>query len=100
MSDIIHQWITQEEQRQRAMIGLIPSENHFSPEIAQVLSSCLSSKYAEGYPGRRYYEGNQFVDKIENEAIDRLKALFGVPFANVQAHSGSPANSAIQFALL
>jgi glycine hydroxymethyltransferase len=65
-----------------------------------VLSSSLSSKYAEGYPGRRYYEGNQFVDQIENLAIDRLKELFGVPFVNVQAHSGSPANTAIQFALL
>jgi glycine hydroxymethyltransferase len=65
-----------------------------------VLSSCLSSKYAEGYPGRRYYEGNQIVDQIETLATERLKILFGVPYANVQAHSGSPANSAILFALL
>lgn len=100
MSDIVFQLIAQEELRQREMIGLIPSENHFSPRVAQVLSSCLSSKYAEGYPGRRYYEGNQVVDEIENLAIDRLKELFGVPFVNVQAHSGSPANSVIQFALL
>lgn len=100
MSDIVYQLIEQEEVRQREMIGLIPSENHFSPAVAGVLSSSLSSKYAEGYPGRRYYEGNQVVDEIENLAIDRLKSLFGVPFVNVQAHSGSPANSAIQFALL
>lgn len=100
MSDIVFELIEREEERQREMIGLIPSENHFSPRVAQVLSSCLSSKYAEGYPGRRYYEGNQIVDEIENLAIDRLKELFGVPFVNVQAHSGSPANSVIQFALL
>ncbi len=100
MSDIVFALIEQEEIRQREMIGLIPSENHFSPRVASVLSSGLSSKYAEGYPGRRYYEGNQVVDQIENLAIDRLKELFGVPFANVQAHSGSPANTAIQFALL
>lgn len=100
MSDIVYQLIEQEEVRQREMIGLIPSENHFSPAVAGVLSSSLSSKYAEGYPGRRYYEGNQVVDEIENLAIDRLKSLFDVPFVNVQAHSGSPANTAIQFALL
>ncbi len=100
MSDIVFDLIEQETVRQHEMIGLIPSENHFSPRVAQVLSSCLSSKYAEGYPGRRYYEGNQVVDQIENLAIDRLKELFGVPFVNVQAHSGSPANSVIQFAIL
>jgi glycine hydroxymethyltransferase len=71
-----------------------------SPRVAGVLGSCLSSKYAEGYAGKRYYEGNQIVDQLENLAIDRAKALFGVPFANVQAYSGSPANTAIQFALL
>lgn len=100
MADSVFQLIEQEEVRQREMIGLIPSENHFSPRVAQVLSSCLSSKYAEGYAGRRYYEGNQVVDEIENLAIDRIKELFGVPFVNVQAHSGSPANTVIQFALL
>ncbi|HRW04295.1 MAG TPA: serine hydroxymethyltransferase [Caldilineaceae bacterium] len=100
MSDIVFDLIEKEERRQREMIGLIPSENHFSPAVASVLSSSLSSKYAEGYPGRRYYEGNQFIDEIENLAIDRIKQLFGVPFVNVQAHSGSPANTAIQFALL
>lgn len=100
MSDPIFQLIKEEEQRQIEMIGLIPSENHMSPETAQVLASCLSSKYAEGYPGRRYYEGNQIIDQIEKLAVERLKALFQVPYANVQPHSGSPANAAIQFALL
>lgn len=100
MQDIIYELIEQEEIRQREKIGLIPSENQISPEVTAVLSSCLSSKYAEGYPGRRYYEGNQIVDEIETLAIERLKALFGVPYANVQPYSGSPANTAIQFALL
>lgn len=99
MSDIIFDLIEKEEQRLINKIGLIPSENHTSPQISAVLSSGLSSKYSEGYPGRRYYEGNQYIDQIETEAIDRLKALFNVPYANVQAHSGSPANTAIYFAL-
>lgn len=98
--DVINKYIQQEEQRQLEMIGLIPSENHISSAVSEVLSSTLNSKYAEGYPGRRYYEGNQLVDKIENEARDRIKELFGVPYVNVQPYSGSPANSAIYFALL
>lgn len=102
-----------EEQRQIDKIGLIPSENHISPEVSSVLSSCLSSKYAEGYPRRRYYEGNQFVDQIEELAQNRVKDLFNngpaaktgtdtgaVVHVNVQPYSGSPANSAVQFALL
>lgn len=99
MSDIIFDLIKQEDERLKNWIGLIPSENHTSPEVSAVLSSNLSSKYSEGYPGRRYYEGNQIIDQIENLAIDRVKSLFGVPFVNVQAHSGSPANSAIYFAI-
>ena len=99
-ADIINQYIQQEKQRQIEMTSLIPSENHISPEVSKVLSSCLNSKYAEGYPGRRYYEGNQNIDKIENEARDRIKELFGVPYVNIQPYSGSPANSAIEFALL
>ncbi|MBK8986335.1 MAG: serine hydroxymethyltransferase [Chloroflexi bacterium] len=98
--NIVYQLIQEEEQRQKEKIGLIPSENHMSPQVAGVLGSCLSSKYAEGYPGRRYYEGNQIVDKLENLAIERAKTLFDVPFANVQAYSGSPANTAVQYALL
>jgi glycine hydroxymethyltransferase len=100
MRDKILTLIAREKKRQKKMIGLIPSENNFSPEIGKVLGSCLSSKYSEGYPKRRYYEGNQTIDQIETEAIERLKKLFNVPFANVQSYSGSVANSAIQFALL
>jgi glycine hydroxymethyltransferase len=98
--DQVFSLIKKECQRQQSMIGLIPSENHISPEVSDVLSSCLSSKYAEGYPNRRYYEGNQVVDEIEILAQDRIKELFGVPHVNVQPYSGSPANGAIEFALL
>src|SRR3989344_3332069 len=98
--NIIFELVKKEEARQRQMIGLIPSENHISPEVSAVLSSSLSSKYAEGYPGRRYYEGNQIIDEIENLAKERIKKLFGVPHANVQPYSGSPANRAVQFALM
>jgi glycine hydroxymethyltransferase len=100
MTDDVFTLIKNEEQREREMIGLIPSENHISPEVSKVLASCLSSKYSEGYPGKRYYEGNQIIDELENLAIRRMEELFGVPFANVQPYSGSPANSAILFALL
>ncbi len=100
MSDSIFSIIRKEEQRQINKIGLIPSENNTSPAVSAVLSSCLSNKYAEGYPGRRYYEGNQFVDEVEIAAIERVKKLFGVPYVNVQPYSGSPANFAIYFALM
>ncbi len=98
--DLIFDLVQKEEQRQKEMIGLIPSENQSSDAVRSVLSSCLSSKYAEGYPKRRYYEGNQVIDKIEIEAQERLKKLFGVPYVNVQPYSGSPANSAVEFAIL
>jgi len=100
MIDEIFELTKQEEQRQSEMIGLIPSENIVSADVSAVLSSCLSNKYSEGYPTRRYYEGNQVIDKIELMAQDRIKKLFSVPFVNVQPYSGSPANSAIQFALM
>lgn len=100
MQDRVFKLIKKEEQRQKEMIGLIPSENHISPEVSRVLSSALSSKYAEGYPKRRYYEGNQVIDEIEILAQERVEKLFRVPHANVQPYSGSPANSAIYFALL
>ncbi len=96
----IHKLILQEEQRQQDKIGLIPSENNVSPEVSAVLSTCLSNKYSEGYAYRRYYEGNQIVDQIEALAIERVKDLFGVPYANVQPYSGSPANLAIYFAIM
>lgn len=100
MSDQIFSLVSQEEERQLAQIGLIPSENNTSPEVSQVLSSCLSNKYSEGYPYRRYYEGNQVVDEIETLAQESVKKLFGVPYVNVQPYSGSPANFAIYFALM
>jgi len=100
MTDQVFQLVEQEYQRQLHKIGLIPSENTVSDEVSRVLSSCLSNKYSEGYANRRYYEGNQFIDQIELLAIDRIKKLFGVPYVNVQPYSGSPANSAIEFALL
>lgn len=98
--DVVFKLIEQEEVRQTEMLGLIPSENHISPDVSQVLSSCLNSKYSEGYPNRRYYEGNQIIDQIELLAQNRIKDLFKVPYVNVQPYSGSPANSAIYFALL
>ncbi len=96
----IHELIRQEEDRQIERIGLIPSENTVAPEVSSVLSSVLSNKYSEGYPHRRYYEGNQIIDQVEDMARDRLKDLFDVPHVNVQPYSGSPANTAIYFALL
>jgi len=98
--DPIFALIKKEERRQKEMIGLIPSENNSSEAVRSVLGSCLSNKYSEGYPKRRYYEGNQVIDEIEIEAQERLKKLFHVPHVNIQPYSGSPANSAIEFALL
>jgi glycine hydroxymethyltransferase len=91
--------ITAETNRQRNGLEMIPSENHTSQDVLTALGSRLTDKYSEGYPGKRYYGGCEFVDKVENLARDRAKALFGVSHANVQAYSGSPANQAIYFAL-
>lgn len=92
--------IEQEQQRQEDHIELIASENYASPRVMEALGSQLTNKYAEGYPGKRYYGGCEFVDKVEQLAIDRAKALFGADYANVQAHSGSQANMAVFMALL
>lgn len=92
--------ISQETKRQAETISLIPSENYISREVSLAVGSCLGNKYAEGYPGRRYYQGNKIIDKIEQLAIERVKKLFGVKFVNVQAYSGSPANAAVFMALL
>lgn len=100
MQNQITSLIKKELKRQKEMIGLIPSENIVSPAVSKVLSSCLSNKYSEGYPGRRYYEGNQIIDEVENLARDRVKELFDVPYVNVQPYSGSPANAAIYFAVM
>src|ERR1035437_348719 len=95
----IERLIASEVSRQREGLEMIPSENHTSQEVLKALGSRLTDKYSEGYPGKRYYGGCEFVDEIENLARDRAKALFGVTHANVQAYSGSPANLAIYFAL-
>lgn len=89
-----------ELQRQRDHIELIASENFVSPAVMQAMGSHLTNKYAEGYPAARYYGGCQYVDEIENLAIDRAKKLFGAEHANVQPHSGSQANTAVYLALL
>lgn len=94
------QAIANEQQRQEDHIELIASENYVSREILAVQGSVLTNKYAEGYPGKRYYGGCEFVDVAENLAIDRAKQLFGAAYANVQPHSGSQANQAAYAALM
>ncbi|WP_294966171.1 serine hydroxymethyltransferase [uncultured Gilliamella sp.] len=89
-----------EEQRQEDHLELIASENYTSPRVMQAQGSQLTNKYAEGYPGKRYYGGCEYVDVVEQLAIDRAKALFGADYANVQPHSGSQANFAVYTALL
>ena len=86
--------------RQQANIELIASENIVSPAVMAAMGSVLTNKYAEGYPGHRYYGGCQFVDQVEQIAIDRACKLFGAKYANVQPHSGAQANLAVYFALL
>ena len=100
MDNQIRDLIKKEEVRQKELVHLIPSENFASDEVMYALGSCLTNKYAEGYPGRRYYQGNEFVDQIETLAIERGKKVLGVEHLNVQPYSGSPANSAVQMALL
>jgi len=92
--------IRAEEQRQEDHIELIASENYASPRVLQAQGTVLTNKYAEGYPGKRYYGGCEHVDVVETLAIDRAKALFSADYANVQPHSGSQANAAVFMALL
>lgn len=92
--------ILAEERREFEKIRLIPSENYVSRAVLEATGSILTNKYSEGYAGKRYYEGQQFIDSIETIAIERAKALFGAEHANVQPYSGSPANLAVYFALL
>lgn len=89
-----------EEKREREGLELIPSENYVSLAVREAMGSVFTNKYSEGYPGRRYYGGQQFTDVVEDIARDRAKKLFGAGFANVQPHAGAPANVAMYFALL
>ena len=97
---VIFDIIEQEHKRQLKGIELIASENFVSDEVMQAMGSCLTNKYAEGYPGKRYYGGCEVVDQSERIAIDRLKQIFGAEWANVQPHSGAQANAAVFLAVL
>ena len=96
----VWQAMCKEADRQEQHIELIASENYVSPAVLEAAGSVLTNKYAEGYPGKRYYGGCEFVDQVEQLAIERLKQLFGADYANVQPHSGSQANAAVYMALL
>lgn len=96
----IFQLIEEEKQRQQKGLELIASENFTSTAVMQAMGNVMTNKYAEGYPGHRYYGGCEVVDKSEQLAIDRLKRIFNINFANVQPHSGAQANMAVQFAIL
>ncbi len=98
--DELWQAMENEKRRQEEHIELIASENYTSPRVMEAQGSVLTNKYAEGYPGKRYYGGCEYVDIAEQLAIDRVKALFGADYANVQPHSGSQANAAVYLALL
>jgi glycine hydroxymethyltransferase len=97
---IVSALIARELDRQRKGIELIASENFTSAAVIEAMGSCLTNKYAEGYPGKRYYGGCEVVDEVEQLAIDRLKELFGAEYANVQPHSGAQANAAVFLACL
>jgi glycine hydroxymethyltransferase len=94
----VAQLVAEEAERQAQTLCLIPSENHVSPAVLEALGSVLTNKYSEGYAGRRYYEGQQVVDRLEPLAMERAQRLFGVEHANVQPYSGSPANLAVYLA--
>jgi len=98
--NLIDNLVKKEINRQEQGLNLIASENYASLEVLKIMSSPLGNKYSEGYPGKRYYGGNQFIDKIEDLAINRAKKLFKAEHANVQPHSGSQANAAAYLALL
>lgn len=98
--DVLQQLIDAEEKRQREGIELIPSENYVSRDVLTALGSVFTNKYSEGFPGKRYYGGQEFTDQVEQIAIDRAKQLFSADHANVQPHSGAPANMAVYHAWL
>ena len=99
-NDIIFELIERERERQTNGIELIASENFVSENVMKAMGSVLTNKYAEGYPGKRYYGGCEVVDEVETLAIERAKQLFGVEYANVQPHSGSQANAAVYLSVL
>ncbi len=100
MQSKIFNLIKLEKKRQQETLMMIPSENYASQEVMDAVGSVLQNKYAEGYPGKRFYQGMKYVDELETHTIDLVKQVFGVPFANVQPYSGSPMNSEVYFALL
>src|SRR6187549_611436 len=97
---VIFDLIEKEKKRQQDGIELIASENFTSLQVMQAMGTCLTNKYAEGLPGKRYYGGCEVVDEVEQIAIDRAKTLFGAAWANVQPHSGAQANAAVFLALV
>ena len=96
----IYDAVTGEMQRQTEGVELIRSENYISAAVMETMASVFNNKYSEGYPGRRYYGGQEYTDQVETLAIERARALFGAGHANVQPHAGAPANVATYFALL
>ncbi len=96
----VYELIKKEEKRQQEVLEMIPSENYTSKAVMEALGSVLTNKYSEGYPKRRYYQGNKIIDEVEILGQERAKKLFKVPYANLQPYSGSPANSAVYMALL
>ncbi len=99
MASKVFKLINEEAYRQKYGLEMIPSENYVSSDVLKALGSILTNKYSEGVPGRRYYGGNEVIDKIENYTVDLAKKLFKVPAAFVQSYSGSPANMAVTMAV-
>ncbi len=100
MDEYLRKALSKERKRQQDNIELIASENYVSKDVLKLQGSILTNKYAEGYSGKRYYGGCEYIDMFETRAIEHLKELFGCKFANVQPHSGSSANMAVYRALL
>jgi glycine hydroxymethyltransferase len=100
IDEIVAKLIAGEEKRQREGLELIPSENYVSRDVLTAMGSVFTNKYSEGYPGKRYYGGQEYTDQVEQLAIDRAKQLFKADHANVQPHSGAPANEAVYTAWL
>src|SRR6266481_143014 len=96
----LYEIVKAEEKRQKQGLELIASENYVSPAVLEAMGSVLTNKYSEGYPGKRYYGGNEIIDQVENLAIERAKKIFGAEHVNVQPLSGGPANLAVYMALL